>query len=51
MANQCNHVWDLIKPDTTLLQWHCGFCHDGPKAYIWQCRFCTIKVCRNCAGA
>ncbi|KLU81953.1 hypothetical protein MAPG_01033 [Magnaporthiopsis poae ATCC 64411] len=36
MANQCNHVWDLIKSDTTLLQWYCGFCHDGPRAYIWQ---------------
>ncbi|KAL8409732.1 hypothetical protein RB594_007984 [Gaeumannomyces avenae] len=50
MAVQCVHVWDLIKSDTNLLQWHCAFCHDGPRTYIWQCKYCTVKACRTCAG-
>ncbi|CAH0048690.1 unnamed protein product [Clonostachys solani] len=44
MANACPHSFTMIKSDSTLVQWMCSFCHSGPAWFIFQCKYCNIKV-------
>ncbi|KAK0714572.1 hypothetical protein B0T25DRAFT_541882 [Lasiosphaeria hispida] len=48
LANNCAHVFKMIKSDNTLIQWHCNLCHSGPHWWIFECRYCKIHTCRAC---
>ncbi|KAI9753817.1 MAG: hypothetical protein M1815_005971, partial [Lichina confinis] len=46
----CQHSFTMIKSDTTLILWHCGMCHSGPHWFIFECTYCKLKTCRQCAS-
>lgn len=48
MAVQCTHEYQLLKSDTSLVQWYCALCNQGPAWMIMECKFCKLKVCRAC---
>ncbi|KAH6719538.1 hypothetical protein BKA61DRAFT_421621, partial [Leptodontidium sp. MPI-SDFR-AT-0119] len=44
----CNYDFNLLKSESTLIQWVCSACHRGPHWYIFDCKYCDQKVCRPC---
>lgn len=46
---KCEHVWRMIKSDTTLVLWNCNRCHSGPHWAIHECIKCKIKTCGTCS--
>lgn len=47
---KCQHQWQVVKSDTTLIQWNCIRCHSGPYLYIYECQICKIKTCQPCTS-
>ncbi|KAF2762318.1 hypothetical protein EJ05DRAFT_205445 [Pseudovirgaria hyperparasitica] len=37
-SGTCQHSFQVIKSDTTLIVWNCQLCHSGPHWYIYECR-------------
>lgn len=50
VPNYCSHSFNLLKSETTLIQWCCQMCHAGPNWYIFECKYCKLKTCRACAS-
>lgn len=48
MAVSCPHQWQLVKSDSTLIQWVCHHCRSGPHWMIFECTFCKLHLCRAC---
>ncbi|OAL03025.1 hypothetical protein IQ06DRAFT_292261 [Phaeosphaeriaceae sp. SRC1lsM3a] len=47
----CTHSFtNVIKSDTTLVQWNCNICHTGPYQIVYECQHCKLKTCRPCAS-
>ncbi|KAK4096037.1 hypothetical protein N658DRAFT_396688, partial [Parathielavia hyrcaniae] len=42
--SHCAHPFVMIKPDNTLIQWTCYFCHCGPFWFIWECLYWRLYV-------
>ncbi|KAH7072111.1 hypothetical protein BKA63DRAFT_62823 [Paraphoma chrysanthemicola] len=49
-ASHCQHSWQVIKSDTTLIQWNCHNCHSGPHSFVYECKNCKIKTCQPCTS-
>ncbi|CZS92477.1 uncharacterized protein RAG0_03059 [Rhynchosporium agropyri] len=45
----CHHTLNLLKSESTLIQWTCSQCYSGPHWYIYECKYCKLKTCRPCA--
>lgn len=48
MANACAHSFNMIKSDSTLVQWICQYCRSGPHWVIYECIYCKLHLCRAC---
>ncbi|KAH8674362.1 hypothetical protein BGZ60DRAFT_269652 [Tricladium varicosporioides] len=46
----CSHSFNLLKSESTLIQWVCSTCHSGPHWYIFECKYCKLKSCRPCTS-
>ena len=46
----CHHSFNLLKSESTLIQWVCSMCHSGPHWYIFECKYCKLKTCRPCTN-
>ncbi|KAF2127812.1 hypothetical protein P153DRAFT_294890 [Dothidotthia symphoricarpi CBS 119687] len=46
----CQHTFEVIKSDTTLISWNCNLCHLGPFPFIYECKTCKLKTCRGCTA-
>ncbi len=46
----CNHSFNMLKSESTLIQWVCSMCHSGPHWYIYECKYCKLKTCRPCTN-
>ncbi|KAF8847961.1 hypothetical protein BDZ45DRAFT_665156 [Acephala macrosclerotiorum] len=46
----CNHSFNMLKSESTLIQWACSMCHSGPHWFIFECRYCKLKTCRPCTN-
>lgn len=44
----CHHSFTMIKSPNTLLLWRCGICQSGPHWFIFECKYCKLKTCREC---
>lgn len=49
--DQCAHTFQMIKSESTMIQWLCASCHSGPHWWIFECRYCRIHLCRGCMHA
>ncbi|KAF2870659.1 hypothetical protein BDV95DRAFT_522350 [Massariosphaeria phaeospora] len=47
---KCTHKFNMIKSDTTLIQWNCQSCHSGPHSFIYECQHCKLKTCSPCTA-
>jgi hypothetical protein len=50
LPSYCNHSFNLLKSESTLIQWVCSMCHGGPHWYIFECKYCKLKTCRPCTN-
>jgi hypothetical protein len=50
VPSHCNHSFNLLKSESTLIQWVCAICHSGPHWHIFECKYCKLKTCRPCAA-
>lgn len=50
LPGYCNHSFNLLKSESTLIQWVCSMCHSGPHWYIFECKYCKLKTCRPCTN-
>jgi len=50
VPNYCHHSFNLLKSESTLIQWVCSMCHSGPHWYIFECKYCKLKTCRPCTN-
>ncbi|EKD21417.1 hypothetical protein MBM_00530 [Drepanopeziza brunnea f. sp. 'multigermtubi' MB_m1] len=50
VPNYCHHSFNLLKSESTLIQWTCAMCHTGPHWYIFECKYCRLKTCRPCTN-
>jgi hypothetical protein len=50
LPGYCNHSFNLLKSESTLIQWVCSMCHSGPHWYIFECKDCKLKTCRPCTN-
>ncbi|KAG9258952.1 uncharacterized protein F5Z01DRAFT_10965 [Emericellopsis atlantica] len=48
MSVACAHSFQMIKSETTLVQWLCHFCRSGPHWAIFECSYCKLQLCRAC---
>ena len=48
VPSNCNHIFNLLKSDSTLIQWVCSQCHSGPHWCIFQCKYCKWTTCEPC---
>ncbi|KAH7386462.1 hypothetical protein BKA64DRAFT_696875 [Cadophora sp. MPI-SDFR-AT-0126] len=50
VPSYCHHSFNLLKSESTLIQWVCSMCHSGPHWYIFECKYCKLKTCRPCTN-
>ena len=50
VPSHCSHSFNLLKSESTLIQWVCAICHSGPHWHIFECKYCKLKTCRPCAA-
>ncbi|KAH8653951.1 hypothetical protein BGZ60DRAFT_419039 [Tricladium varicosporioides] len=50
VPGHCNHSFNLLKSESTLIQWTCSMCYSGPHWYIFECKYCRLKACRPCTN-
>ncbi|KAG9229474.1 hypothetical protein BJ875DRAFT_387283, partial [Amylocarpus encephaloides] len=36
----CNHLFNLLKSELTLIQWVCSLCYTRPHWYNFECKYC-----------
>lgn len=41
------HNYVLIKSESTLMQWTCNLCYNGPLWAVYECTLCKRKVCSS----
>ncbi|KAG9231290.1 hypothetical protein BJ875DRAFT_469908 [Amylocarpus encephaloides] len=42
------HSFNVLKSESTLIHWIGNSCRSGPHCYIFECKYCPLKVCRPC---
>jgi hypothetical protein len=47
-GNNAGHEFEMKKTTNPQLLWACYNCHSGPHQWIFECKYCQIKVCREC---
>jgi hypothetical protein len=45
-----NHSFNLLKSESTLIQWVCSMCHSGPYWYIFECKYCKLQTRQPCTS-
>lgn len=45
---RCVHYFEILKSESSLIQWRCNVCHSGPHWFIFECKYCKIKTCCAC---
>ncbi|KAI9050575.1 hypothetical protein LZ554_005736 [Drepanopeziza brunnea f. sp. 'monogermtubi'] len=50
VPSYCHHSFNLLKSESTLIQWTCAMCHTGLHWYIFECKYCRLKTCRPCTN-
>ncbi|KAH6629479.1 hypothetical protein C7974DRAFT_376315 [Boeremia exigua] len=45
----CQHNFNVVKSDTTVVVWNCNMCHSGPHSHIYECSNCqqARAACRG----